>query len=96
MPSPGSMTGALLSTTCSRSAPMLLVNLGFRHKLNRRLCAFLTAQDALHTYQQHGLVRTATLIERSDDSARTRAAFLGVTYNFGGKTTRDPNFDYSG
>jgi outer membrane receptor protein involved in Fe transport len=76
--------------------PMLLVNLGFRHKLTRRLFAFLTAQDALHTYQQHGLVRTATLIERTDDSARTRAAFLGITYNFGGKSAHDPTFDYSG
>jgi outer membrane receptor protein involved in Fe transport len=76
--------------------PMLLVNLGFRHKLTRRLWAFITAQDALHTYQQHGLVRTADLIERTDDSARTQAAFLGLTYSFGGKSARDPNFDYSG
>lgn len=76
--------------------PMLLVNLGYRHKISRRLWAFLTAQDALHTYQQHGLVRTATLIERTDDSARTRAAFLGLTWSFGGKSARDPNFDYSG
>jgi outer membrane receptor protein involved in Fe transport len=76
--------------------PMLLVNLGVRHQLSRRLWAFLTAQDALHTYQQHGLVRTAELLERTDDSARTRAAFLGITYNFGGKSARDPNFDYSG
>jgi hypothetical protein len=27
--------------------------------------------------------------------ARTRAAFIGLTYNFG-KVTRDPAFDYSG
>ncbi len=75
---------------------MLLVNLGARHRLTPRLWAFLTAQDALHTYQQHSVVRTEALLERADDSARTRAAFLGITYNFGRKSARDPNFDYSG
>ncbi|HEX5182404.1 MAG TPA: TonB-dependent receptor [Allosphingosinicella sp.] len=79
-----------------RVDPMLLVNLGFRHKLTNRLWAFVTAQDALHTYQQHGLVRTQALLQRTDDSARTNAAFLGITWNFGGKSSRDPNFDYSG
>jgi outer membrane receptor protein involved in Fe transport len=76
--------------------PMLLVNLGVRHKLTNRLWAFVTAQDALHTYQQHGVVRTLDLLERTDDSARTNAAFLGITWSFGGKSSRDPNFDYSG
>lgn len=77
-------------------APFQLVNVGFRHKLNRRLWVFVTAQDALHTYQIHSIVRTPTLIDRSEDFARTRAAFLGITYNFGGKAGRDPAFDFSG
>lgn len=75
--------------------PMLLVNLGFRHRLSDRLWGFLTAQDALRTYQQHGIVRTPTLIQQTHDSSRTRAAFLGVTYSLG-KVSRDPSFDYNG
>jgi outer membrane cobalamin receptor len=78
-----------------RRDPMLLVNAGFRHKLNAKLWAFVTVQDALHTYQQHEFVRLPTLFERSHDSARTRAAFLGLTYSFG-KKGRDPAFDYNG
>lgn len=75
--------------------PMLLVNLGYRHQLSRRLFVFLTAQDALHTYTRHSTIRTPTLIERSFDSAKTQAAFVGLTYDFGGKP-KDPGFDYSG
>jgi outer membrane receptor protein involved in Fe transport len=89
-----SLTGKKLFPQ-GRRDPMLLVNLGYRHKLNARLWGFITAQDALHTYKQHSFVRTPTSIERSDDSARTRAAFIGLTYNFG-KVTRDPAFDYNG
>jgi outer membrane receptor protein involved in Fe transport len=89
-----SLTGNKLLPQGSRAA-MLLVNAGFRHKLNARLWAFVTVQDALHSYQQHDRVELATLIERSTASARTRAAFLGLTYDFG-KKGRDPSFDYSG
>ena len=76
--------------------PMLLVNLGYRHRLNQRLFGFMTAQDALHTYKSHGHLNTPTLIERSFDSAKTQAAFIGLSYNLGGKSARDPAFDYSG
>jgi outer membrane receptor protein involved in Fe transport len=75
--------------------PMLLVNLGYRHQLDRRLFAFITAQDALHTYKRHASVSTPTLIEHAYDSSKTQAAFVGITYNFGGKS-REPAFDYSG
>jgi outer membrane receptor protein involved in Fe transport len=75
--------------------PMLLVNLGYRHQLTKRLFGFVTAQDALHTYKRHAFVETPTLIERSVNSAKTRAAFVGLTYNFGGKN-HEPGFDYSG
>jgi outer membrane receptor protein involved in Fe transport len=75
--------------------PMLLVNLGFRHQLSARWFAFLTAQDALHTYTRRSSITTPTLIERSFDSAKTQAAFIGLTYDFGGKP-KQPGFDYSG
>jgi outer membrane receptor protein involved in Fe transport len=75
--------------------PMLLVNLGYRHQLTKRLFGFLTAQDALHTYKRHAFVKTPTLVERTIDSAKTQAAFVGLTYNFGGKH-KEPGFDYSG
>lgn len=75
--------------------PMLLVNLGFRHRINQRLFLFFTAQDALHTYTRHARIDTPTLIERSFDSAKTQAAFIGVTYDFGSKP-KEPGFDYSG
>ena len=75
--------------------PMLLVNLGYRHQLNQRLFVFLTAQDALHTYTRHARIDTPTLIERTFDSAKTQAAFIGITYDFGGKA-KEPGFDYSG
>jgi outer membrane receptor protein involved in Fe transport len=75
--------------------PMLLVNLGYRHQLNQRLFVFLTAQDALHTYKRRSSIETPTLIERTFDSAKTQAAFIGITYDFGGKA-KEPGFDYSG
>jgi outer membrane receptor protein involved in Fe transport len=75
--------------------PMLLVNLGFRHQLSSRWFVFLTAQDALHTYTRRSRIETPTLIERSFDSAKTQAAFVGLTYDFGGKP-KEPGFDYSG
>ena len=76
--------------------PMLLVNLGFRHRLSQRLYGFVTAQDALHTYKRRSRLDTTTLIERSVDSGKTQAAFIGISYNLGGKSARDPAFDYSG
>jgi len=75
--------------------PMLLVNLGYRHQLTKPLFGFLTAQDALHTYKCHAFVETPKLDERTIDSAKTQAAFVGLTYNFGGKP-KEPGFDYSG
>jgi hypothetical protein len=75
---------------------MLLVNLGYRHRLTQRLFGFITAQDALHTYKRHSRLTTPFLIERALDSAKTQAAFVGLSYNFGGKSARDPAFDYSG
>lgn len=75
--------------------PMLLVNLGFRHQINQRLYLFFTAQDALHTYTRHATIDTPTLIERSFDSAKTQAAFIGLTYDFGAKP-KQPGFDYAG
>jgi hypothetical protein len=75
--------------------PMLLVNLGYRHQLSHRLFVFVTAQDALHTYKRHAFIRTPLLIERTVDSAKTQAAFVGLTYNFAGKG-HEPGFDYSG
>ena len=75
--------------------PMLLVNLGFRHQINDRLFLFFTAQDALHTYTRHSSIVTPTLIERSFDSAKTQAAFIGLTYDFGAKP-KQPAFDYAG
>jgi outer membrane receptor protein involved in Fe transport len=78
-----------------KTDPMLLVNLGYRHQLKKQLFVFLTAQDALHTYVAHSQIRTLTLIQRTFDSAKTQAAFVGVTWNFGGKG-KEPGFDYSG
>ena len=75
--------------------PMLLVNLGFRHQINDRLFLFFTAQDALHTYTRHSSIVTPTLIERSFDSAKTQAAFIGLTYDFGARP-KQPAFDYAG
>jgi outer membrane receptor protein involved in Fe transport len=74
---------------------MLLVNLGYRHQLSQRWFVFLTAQDALHTYKRRSSIETPTLIERAFDSAKTQAAFVGLTYDFGGKP-KEPGFDYSG
>jgi hypothetical protein len=76
--------------------PIFMLHFGYRHRLNNRLWGFLTVQDALHTFRQANLVRTTTLIDRNVAKADTRAAFLGISYNFGGKSPRDPGFDYSG
>jgi outer membrane cobalamin receptor len=76
--------------------PMLLINLGYRHQVTKRLFGFVTAQDALHTYTQHSGLATPTFVERGFDSGKTQAAFVGLSYNFGGKSAKDPAFDYSG
>jgi hypothetical protein len=90
-----SITGDRLLPQGSRKA-MLLVNAGFRHKLNAKLWAFVTVQDAIHSYLQHDVIELPYLIEHSTERARTQAAFLGLTYNFGKKKSHDPAFDYSG
>ena len=51
--------------------------------------------DALHTYKRHSRLTTPTLIERSFDSSKTQAAFIGLIYNFSGKSAREPVLDYS-
>lgn len=76
--------------------PMLLVNIGYRHKLTEKLGVLVTAQDALATYKARTVINTIALQDRSIDSGHTQAAFIGLIYAFGPRATKDPGFGFGG
>jgi outer membrane receptor protein involved in Fe transport len=76
--------------------PNYTVNLGWRHKVNDRVTATLTAQDLLDTNRFQRRLNTPTVIERLDVKPVSRAVILRLDYRFGGggKPAREPGFEY--
>jgi outer membrane receptor protein involved in Fe transport len=77
--------------------PNYAVNLGWRHKLNDRLTATVTAQDLLASNKFQRRLDTPTFVERFDGLNVTRAVFFRLDYRFGGasaKAAKDPGFEY--
>jgi outer membrane receptor protein involved in Fe transport len=77
--------------------PSYAVNLGWRHKLNDRLTATVTAQDLLASNKFQRRLDTPTFVERFDGLNVTRAVFFRLDYRFGGgsgKAPKEPSFEY--
>ena len=77
--------------------PNYTVNLGWRHKVNDRVTATVTAQDLLATSRFQRRLDTPTLFERLDILPVSRSVFFRLDYRFGGaggKAAKDPSFEY--
>jgi outer membrane receptor protein involved in Fe transport len=77
--------------------PNFNLNFGWRHKVNDRVTATMTAQDLLGTNHFQRLLNTAALVERFDVRPVSRAVFFRLDYRFGGgapKAVKDPGFEY--
>ena len=76
--------------------PSWTLNFGWRHKLNDRLSATLTAQDLLATNRFARNFDTPILVDRFEVEPVSRAVFLRFDYRFGGGKARpqQPDFQY--
>jgi outer membrane receptor protein involved in Fe transport len=75
--------------------PSWSLNLGWRHKLNDRLTATVTAQDVFATTRFHRILETPTLFDDFLNEPRARYIYLRLDYRFGGgKGTKEPGFEY--
>jgi len=77
--------------------PVFTLNLGWRHKLNDRITATLTAQDVAGTNRFHRRLDTPALVDRFDFEPVARSITLRLDYRFGGgaaKAAKDPGFEY--
>ncbi len=76
--------------------PNYTLNLGWRHKINDRITATLTAQDLTASSRFVRRLDTPTLIERLDVRPVNRQVFFRLDYRFGasGKAAKDPGFEY--
>ena len=74
-----------------------LVNLGYRRKLNDAWSVSLTVRDALDSFGDTSEIRTMEFSDRTERVFGGRAAFIGLTWNFGqGPRRQEPAFDFSG
>lgn len=76
--------------------PYYTINLGWRHKVNDRITATVTAQDVLATNRFRRSLDTPTFVERLDIRPAVRQVFFRLDYRFGGggKAAKDPGFEY--
>ncbi|HEX3367114.1 TonB-dependent receptor plug domain-containing protein [Phenylobacterium sp.] len=83
--------------TQGESEPAFTLNMGWRHTINPRLTATVTAQDLLagSRFQLHA--DTPILFQRLDVRPVNRAVFFRLDYRFGGgaaKAAKEPGFEY--
>jgi outer membrane receptor protein involved in Fe transport len=77
--------------------PFATINLGWRHKVNDRITATVTVQDALDSNRFHRVLDTPTLTEDLRFAPVSQAVFFRLDYRFGGgsgKPAHDPGFEY--
>jgi len=77
--------------------PNFNLNFGWRHKVNDRVTATVTAQDLLGTNHFQRRLDTATLVERFEVAPVSRSVFFRLDYRFGGpnaKAAKEPAFEY--
>ncbi|GAW42158.1 Vitamin B12 transporter BtuB [Brevundimonas sp. SH203] len=73
-----------------------LVNLGYRRKLNDAWSMQATIRDVFDDFGSTTTLTTPTFRERSEQSFGGRAAYIGLTWNFGGGQRRPEQFDFQG
>jgi outer membrane receptor protein involved in Fe transport len=78
------------------NTPSYTVNLGWRHKINDKITATLTVQDALASNRFERRLDSPTIIERLVGLPVSRQVFFRLDYRFGGSTKgpKDPGFEY--
>lgn len=72
-----------------------LVNLGYRRKLSASWSLNVTVRDAFDDYGSTTTLATPTFTDRTDQVFGGRAAFIGLTWNFGGGQRRPEQFDFT-
>ncbi|WP_426022168.1 TonB-dependent receptor domain-containing protein [Brevundimonas sp. PWP3-1b1] len=73
-----------------------LVNLGYRRKLNDAWSMQMTVRDVFDDFGSTTTLTTPTFRDRSNQSFGGRAAYIGLTWNFGGGQRRPEQFDFQG
>jgi len=72
-----------------------LVNLGYRRKLNDKWSLQVTVRDVLDDFGSITTITTPTFRDRADQVFGGRAAYIGLTWNFGGGQRRPEQFDFA-
>ena len=72
-----------------------LVNLGYRRKLSASWSLNVTVRDAFDDYGSTTTLATPIFTDRTDQVFGGRAAFIGLTWNFGGGQRRPEQFDFT-
>jgi outer membrane receptor protein involved in Fe transport len=72
-----------------------LVNLGYRRKLGASWSLNVTVRDAFDDFGSTTSLATPTFTDRTDQVFGGRAAFIGLTWNFGGGQQRPEQFDFT-
>lgn len=72
-----------------------LVNLGYRRKLSAAWSLNITVRDAFDDFGSTTTLATPTFTDRVDQVFGGRAAFIGLTWNFGGGQRRPEQFDFT-
>jgi outer membrane receptor protein involved in Fe transport len=93
----GFMNGERLTPQGHREA-MGMLNLGYRRKINDKLSAVVTVQDALDSFRDVVVIDTPVLRDRVERRGNVRGVFVGFTWTFGGQgqKPREPAFDFGG
>ncbi len=72
-----------------------LVNLGYRRKLSASWSFNVTVRDVFDDFGSTTTLATPTFTDRTDQVFGGRAAFIGLTWNFGGGQRRPEQFDFT-
>jgi outer membrane receptor protein involved in Fe transport len=74
---------------------IVIMNLGYRHKINDKLFFIATARDLNAGFKMRTMVDTARVRSFNENFNKGRTLFLGFQYNFGAGPRRDnPQFDF--
>ena len=72
-----------------------LVNLGYRRKLSASWSLNVTVRDVFDDFGSTTTIVTPAFTDRADQVFGGRAAFIGLTWNFGGGQRRPEQFDFA-
>jgi outer membrane receptor protein involved in Fe transport len=72
-----------------------LVNFGYRRKLNDKWSLQMTVRDVFDDFGSTTTIDTPAFRDRTDQTFGGRAAYIGLTWNFGGGQRRPEQFDFA-